>query len=389
MRLHAARTALSLALTLASAAAARAQAPADTGVVRTDVAAALDTLMKRLEAFGLSGALLVAERGEVILHRGYGLASRERGLRVRPETPFLIAALSMQFTAAAILKLEADGKLTTTDTLGRFFPQAPADKRGLTLHQILTHTAGFPLLEADKFAAVNRDQLMREVLALPLQSAPGGQPLFSYPGYALLAGVIERASGETFERYLTSRLFRPAGMRSTGFFGEARWLAPGVVTRSYTDSSDEGPLGQFPGGAKAVGSGSIVTTAGDLYRWERALRDTLILPDSAKQKFWTPHATLGDSPNAYGYGWVVQRTARGTRMIAHAGDLFGYNSEMRRYVDDNFTVIFLSNARTDGFGYREVPLETIELRMAGVPGGLDPPALASRRPPPAALRALG
>ena len=132
---------LLLALTLPSASALAQRREPVAPIVKGELGARLDAYMTRLSAFGMSGSLLVAKGGEVILDKGYGLADRKRGVPVEPSTPFMIGSLSKQFTAAAILKLEMEGKLSTSDTLGRFFPGAPADKRGITLHQLLTHTA--------------------------------------------------------------------------------------------------------------------------------------------------------------------------------------------------------------------------------------------------------
>ena len=366
----------------------RAQTPgaADTGVVRGPVGASLDQLLSRLAAHGLSGAILVAKGDTVVLHRGYGLANRSTGAPVTAETPFMIGSLSKQITAAAIVKLEAQGKLSTADTLGRFFPGLPAEKARITLHQLLTHSAGLPYLERNMFAEVSREQAMREALELPLEFPPGQRHAYANPGYTILAGVVERASGETFEAYVAKQLFEPAGMRSSGFMGEARWREPRVATRSYSGSNDEGPMAAFPGIAKAVGAGSVITTAGDLFRWEQALRGTALLPDSARRKLWAPHVPTGQGSGSYGYGWNVAKTIRGTTVITHAGDIGGYNADMRRYVDEGFTVIFLSNARTAGAGYRQAVMNGVALQMVGAPGGPKPPAVAKLAPD--ALRRL-
>ena len=383
-RRHARALVLALALTPATVAAQSASAAADRGVVRGPHGARLDSLLSRLAAFGLSGSILVAKGDTVVLHRGYGLANRGTGAPMTAETPLMIGSLSKQITAAAIVKLEAERKLTTTDTLGKFFPGLPPEKAGITLHQVLTHTAGFPYLESNMFAEVSREEAVRGALALPLDRKPGERYAYANPGYTILAGVIERASGETFEAYLTKHLFAPAGMRNTGFMGEARWREPRVATRSYSDANDEGPIASFPGIAKAVGAGSVITTAGDLFRWDQALRGSALFPDSAKRKMFTAHVPTGQGPVSYGYGWNVVKTPRNTTLINHGGDIGGYNADMRRYVDEGFTVIFLSNARVGGAGYRQAVMNSVALQMVGAPGGLQPPAVA--RVAPDALR---
>ena len=122
------------------------QPPASTAsaVVREGLGATIDTFLTRAAAHGLSGAIVVARGGEVILRKGYGVADRARGTDVTAETSFFIGSLAKQFTAAATLRLTADGKLTLDDTLGAFFPNAPADKRAITLRHLLSHTSGLP-----------------------------------------------------------------------------------------------------------------------------------------------------------------------------------------------------------------------------------------------------
>ena len=342
----------------------RVQVPGSPAV-RGDLGRTIDEYMSRLAVYGMSGALLVAKNGEVIVHKGYGLANRETKVPVGAESPFLIGSLTKQFVAAAIVKLEMQGKLRTDDTLGRFFPNAPADKRSITLHQLLTHTAGFPYLPAgDFFERKSRDAVMREMLDLPLMSDPGSEHAYSNTGYTLLSGVIEKASGESFESYLQQHLFEPAGMRSTGFEGDsARWAGPAAI-HSYSGSADEGSVAEFPVAPKLWGAGGVVTTAGDLYRWELALRGDAVLSPAAKEKLFAPHAQAQGGAS-YGYGWNVVKTVRGTTVLAHAGDIAGDNVEYRRYIDEDLVVIFLSNVRSNGMGYRQAVMNNVSLIVAG------------------------
>ncbi len=355
-------------LLLGSAALAQEDPP----VVSGELGARIDEHMSRLAAFGLSGSLLVAKDGEVIVRKGYGIANDAAGTPVSADMPFPIGSLSKQFTAAAVLKLEMQGKLSTDDTLGRFFPDAPADKRGITLHQLLSHTAGLPYLEADLFSAANREELMRGSLALPLDSPPGTGFAYSNPGYTLLAGVIERASGTTYENYLRENLFRPAGMSATGYVGDG--AHPKLALLHSYSGSDEGPASEFQPGADFAGSGSIYATVGDLYRWEKALEGATILSKKALEKFFTPHAPIqGDM--GYAYGWNTTKTIRGTRLIFHAGDLGGYNAEFRRYLDERLVMIFTSNRRENGAGYRAAVMNPLSLLVAGAKYPA-PPAVA-------------
>ena len=191
---------------------AAAQVPDKTDPVgREALGATIDTFLTRAAAYGLSGAVVVARDGDVVLRKGYGSADRARGALVTSETPFFIGSLAKQFTAAATLRLAADGRLTLDDTLGAYFPEAPQEKRAITIRQLLAHTSGLPYLpSAGLFGRGSRDSVMQEMLAEPLAFAPGSRYEYSTPGYILLAGVIERASGLTYEQYMRRCSIAPA-----------------------------------------------------------------------------------------------------------------------------------------------------------------------------------
>lgn len=368
-----ASTAVGLAIAIASA-AATAQPP--DVVVRGELGARVDSFLTRAEAHGLSGAIVVAQRGEVVLRKGYGLADRQRGVAVTAATPFFVGSLAKQFTAAAILRLEADGKLSAADSLGRFFPDAPADKRAITLRQLLSQTSGLPYLpSAGLFGRGSRDSVMREMLAEPLAFDPGTRYEYSSPGYILLAGVIERASGMTYEQYLRSALFEPAGLRATGFVGEReRWSVSPV--RSYSDGTTESLLADVPALPRFVGAGSIVTTVGDLYTWYRALTGEL-LPAPQREALAAPVMEIRPGLES-ALAWMLIRLPTSVLRQA-AGDIGGFNAELRDYPDEGLVVAFASNVRVRGRGYREIVMNYVARMSRGerVPF---PPVVATLSP---------
>ena len=343
---------------------------ASTAVVREGLGATIDTFLTRAATHGLSGAIVVARDGEVILRKGYGAADRARGIDVTAETPFFIGSLAKQFTAAATLRLAADGKLALDDTLGAFFPNAPADKRAITLRQLLSHTSGLPYLpSAGLFGRGSRDSVMREMLAEPLAFAPASRYEYSTPGYILLAGVIERASGLTYEQYLRT-LFERAGLESTGFLGEReRWSVWPI--RSYSDDTPEAALADVPSLPRFVGAGSIVSTVDDLYRWYGAVLDGDLLPNAQRDTLFMPMVRLG--PNLQeALTWMLVSLPTGTLRQA-AGDIGGFNAELRHYVDERLVVVFASNARVRGRGYRELVLNYVARISRGERLPLPPP----------------
>ena len=357
----------------ASNGAAQPGPPSGDVVVRGEIAARVDTFLTRASLHGLSGAIVVARQGEVILRKGYGLADRERRVPIGPETPFFVGSLARQFTATAILRLAADGRLGVDDSLGRFFPDAPPDKRRITVLQLLTHTSGLPYLPSHGlFGLGTRDSVMREMLAEPLEFAPGNHYEYSTPGYILLAGIIERASGVTYEQYLRS-LFERAGLTSTGFVGEhTRWSTSPI--RSYSDANAEDLLADVPPLPRLVGGGSIVSTVGDLHKWYASLVAGDVLPAAQRDELFAPalhlQANLDES-----LSWMLIKLPTGTLRQA-AGDIGGFNAELRHYVDEGLVVAFASNARVKGRGYREIVLNYVA-RMSRGESVPFPPAVSA------------
>jgi CubicO group peptidase (beta-lactamase class C family) len=330
-----------------------------------ELAHTLDAYFTRAAAFGFSGAVLLAEKGEVLLESGYGVADRRRGTNLTAGSPFHIGSLGKQFTAAAVLRLEAEGRLSTDDRLDRFFADVPEDKRSITLHQLLSHTSGLPYLTTRSFMEVrSRPEIMRELLELPLQAEPGAGYAYSNPGYTLLAGVIEQVTGESYERYLERVLFAPAGLEHTGFVEDAgRWADAGVW--SYAANSAEGePLAGMRPLPKAVGAGTIVSTVGDLYRWDRALLTDAVLPASARARLFGLQAQIREGSH-YGYGWMITATPRGETLVHHAGDLGGFSAELRRYAERDLVLIVASNARVGGGGYRTIATNALAYLLNG------------------------
>jgi CubicO group peptidase (beta-lactamase class C family) len=180
---------------------------------------ALDEYATRAEAQGVSGVLLVASRDDVVLHRAIGWRDAARSIPNDTTTLFYIASIAKQFVAAAILQLEDAGRLRTTDSIARFFPEAPADKRSITVDQLLAHTSGLGRYGFDParrdWAVENREQGTRGILGSTLAHVPGTQFDYQNTNYLLLGEIVERVSGVPLDTYLDQRLFAPVGLRDT------------------------------------------------------------------------------------------------------------------------------------------------------------------------------
>ncbi|MFL6291500.1 MAG: serine hydrolase domain-containing protein, partial [Thermoanaerobaculia bacterium] len=290
----------------------------------------------------------------------------------------------------AILKLEMQGKLGVSDPISRWFEGVPEDKKGITLHHLLTHSAGLEDVFGDDYEEMPRDRLVKAALESKLLWAPG-TPLgtryrYSNAGYSLLAAIVELASGKPYEVYLRENLWQPAGMARTGYrLQENGPLAHGVDG----DGEDWGtPLDKAwaPDGPwwNLRGNGGVLSTTGDLYKWHQALEGEKILSQEAKAKMFTPHVPEDEEGSShYGYGWAIFKTPRNTRLIAHNGGNGIFHADFRRYVDDGVVLIIGSNRRD----FRSIPAVGPLTRLIFHADYSPPPAVVRVEPQAAARHA--
>ena len=296
---------------------------------------------------GLRGTILVALDGEVIVASGIGNADDKTERPIDADTVFDIGSLTKQFTGAAILKLEIAGLLSTEDVLVDFFPDAPADKANITLHQLLTHSAGFPEALGDDYTPVLRDEFVALAFAVPLQHAPGESYRYSNVGFSLLAAIIEQVSGQSYEAYLRAALFIPAGMHQTGYL-LPDW-SDSVIATGYRDGQPISQPNQLPWAEDGPywhlrGNGGILSTANDMYRWHQALQDDTVLSAAAREKLLTPYIPEDETGiSYYGYGWVIVPTSRGTTLITHNGGNGAFFADYWDYPEEQIFIFVATN----------------------------------------------
>jgi CubicO group peptidase (beta-lactamase class C family) len=308
---------------------------------RDAVPAALADHVERLAAFGFSGQVLVAEHGRVLLDRAVGLAA-DGDRPVAASTVFNVASFTKQFTAAAVLRLEIDGKLKVSDAVAAHLAGLPPAWQPMTIHHLLTHTAGLPrdvVRRGER--TLTREQVVQAIVAAPLRSKPGEAFAYSNAGYQLLAAIVEVASGETFGDYLRRHLFAPAAMASSGTCDELRWQHADVAN-GCDEWQTLGSFVSWPKSWELLGAGGAVSTAGDLYRWQTALAGEAVLSAAAKAKMFARQVAAEDD-QGYGYGCFVATGKDGQPLLFHGGDNVGYHSEVRWYPRDERLVVVLTN----------------------------------------------
>ena len=337
-----AEAALAAVVLLAPLLAAAAQHPRDRAV---------DALMAGYAApDGPGASVLVVQDGRVVLARGYGLAEVETRAPVRPESNFRLASLSKQFTATAVMLLEADGRLRYDQPVGELLPGLPPYARSATVRQLLTHTSGLPDYERfvpdEQTAQVHDADVPGLIAQAPgAKFAPGTRYDYSNTGYALLALVVERVSGERFADFLRRRVFDPLGMTATVAHEAGRSTVPHRAYGYTVDAAGVRRTDQSNTSA-TLGDGGIYSSAVDLAKWDAALARHALVGAAAQQLAWTPPALPGGATTTYGFGWFVDRDA-GTLRLTHHGESRGFTNAILRYPERRLTVVVLTN-RTGG-----------------------------------------
>lgn len=292
---------------------------------------------------GLS--LAVVHDGKLVKAAGYGLANLELNSPAMPETAYEIGSITKQFTAEAIMLLVQDGTLGLDDSLGRRLDGVPAAWRPLTLRQLLTHTSGLKDWEAESLLSFHREYSDAEFIALmssfPLDFTPGERWSYTNTAYPLLGMVIARASGASYDEFVTARIFAPLGMtatrfshpqeivphRASGYVGEAGHLRKGELLRPRLVEPN----------------GGILASVLELAKWQSVFEPDKLLTRASLDEIQTPVRLSNGTTFKSGLGIFVDRF-RGHRLLVHNGSTpGGFSSVFYHYPDDKLTVIVLCN----------------------------------------------
>lgn len=301
----------------------------------------------KLTQDGLPGlAVLIARDGKIVYQDGFGFADLEKKTPVTVETKFRIGSISKQFTAAALLRLADEGKLSLDDTLEKYFPDFPGAS-GITLHQLLTHTSGIhsytskPEFLARVATPIAPDDLIAFFRDDPPDFAPGKRFLYNNSGYFLAGEIAAKVSGRPLGTLLREAFFEPLGMKDTGIFENA--TPPAGMAHGYSVTDGKAAPALDWDMSWAGGAGALYSTVGDLFRWNEALFGGKVLKAESFAKMTTPAALPPGADMSYGYGLVVATLNR-LPSIGHGGGLNGWSSDLLRLPDQKCTVVALANA---------------------------------------------
>ncbi|HEU5379766.1 MAG TPA: serine hydrolase domain-containing protein [Ktedonobacteraceae bacterium] len=317
----------------------------------TQLASQIDSLLAgRVAQHTFSGSVLIARDGQVLLEKGYGMANWSNQLSNDVNTRFYLGSVTKEFTATALLILQQQGKLDVKKSICVYITPCPAPWQPVTLHEILTHTSGIPELDTSELSGASPAAWIASFDASPLYFTPGSQFSYCSVCYQILAYVVEVVSGQPYAQFLQQHIFDPLKMQTTGF-DSASYYAQSDHANGYANwQVDAGQLGWAvsPDWTFLFGSGLLYTTVGDIYRWDQGLDAHTLLSKQTQDLAYVAYSpTSLFEGSGYGYGWfIAQSPVAGHRLIWHDGVIDGFRTYNGRYLDDNVTIIFLSNLAT-------------------------------------------
>lgn len=288
-----------------------------------------------------NGTALVAQRGHILLKKGYGVKDAGSNSFNDAGTIYQIGSVTKQFTAALILRLQEQGKLSVKDKLSKYFPDYPNGDK-ITIENLLTHTSGIYNYTNDSKFMVNEitnSYNLEKILALfkdkPLDFEPGTKYNYSNSGYSLLGYIIEKVTGDSYESVMREMILQPLQMEHSGFdFTHFKSTDKAI---GYMVLNEElKTIAPIVDSSISYSAGSLYSTVDDLYKWERGIYSNKILKQDSWKIAFSPYK------NKYGYGWMID-TLYGKLINTHGGGIHGFNSNLLRIPQEEIVIILLNN----------------------------------------------
>ncbi len=319
------------------------------------IATRFDSLFRSIsQKKGFNGNVLVGLYGNIIYKNAFGYSNLRTKELLNVKSVFQIASVTKQFTAVAIMMLHEQGKLEYSDTVQRFIPEFPY--KNITIKQLLAHRSGLPnymyfspkYWKKKKEYMSNEDVLTQMIKFQPRpEFTPDRRYKYSNTGYAMLALIVERISGQPFHTFMEQNVFQPIGMTSTFVYDPANSKTTEYETNGYNKNRRKSYVDFLDG---VTGDKGIYSTVEDMFLWDQALYTEKIVKQSTLDEAFTPVSYDYKRDNNYGFGFRLDTLADGSRIVYHGGWWRGYNSLFVRRLNDHTTIIILCNKVNWSFG---------------------------------------
>ncbi|MBK7936107.1 MAG: serine hydrolase [Lewinellaceae bacterium] len=312
--------------------------------------AEFDRLLQETFKPGRPGvAVQIVQNGKVLYRKALGMANLELDIPMTPDHVFRIGSVSKQFTAAAILQLMEQGKLSLQDEITKFIPDYPTQGKKITVEHLLTHTSGIKSYTgmAEWTPEVHRKDFTPTALVdffknQPMDFEPGTQYKYNNSGYVLLGYIIEKVSGQSYAAYINDHIFKPLGMNQS-YYGDTQ---PVIKNRASGYSQADAP-GTYANAAflsmtQPYAAGSLLSTVADLCTWTKALHSGKVIKPESLKKATTPYILPDGTNSRYGYG-LQMGNLLGSPTVEHGGGIHGFLSDLVYLPKEDLCVAILTN----------------------------------------------
>ena len=311
----------------------------------------IDDIMSTYQSMDKPGAsVLVFKDDKIVFKKGYGVSNVSTQEKITQNTNFRLASVTKQFTAMSILLLVQKGRIKLEDPLTKYFPSFPAYGKDIKIKHLLTHTSGLmdyedlmPATQVMQLHDTNCLQLMYK--ANGLYFAPGAQYKYSNTGYAILALIVEKISGQDYGLFLKENIFKPLKMKNSVAFEEGKSTIP---NRAFGYSLDNGSWVETDQSltSAVLGDGGIYTNTIEMTQWIKALWDFKLLGSEMQNQAWSRKKLNSGASIDYGYGWHVEDYKNITHPH-HGGSSIGFRNQILLFPEQKLMVILLTN-RNEG-----------------------------------------
>ncbi|MEL6938823.1 MAG: serine hydrolase domain-containing protein [Cyanobacteria bacterium J06598_1] len=342
----------------------------------------VEALMTHRQIPGLSLAVIYDQK--LIKTTGYGMLDRELNVHTRPSSIFPIASMSKPLTATAIMLLVQDGRVDLDAPIGTYLADVPEHWSAITVRHLLSHTSGLSegVYADDLFVAP--DEFVEKAAIAPLNFQPGESWMYSNTGYSLASIIVETVSQQSFDAFMSARIFEPLGMTQTHAIRDSYLFSNRAMGYLETEDGSLEPVSEFfrysllhkimPG---LQGAGSVTSTVLDLARWEIALQKEQFLTPAVQAEMQQVGILNSGRVSEYGLGWFF-REINGHSSFSHGGNLWGYSTSISRFPDDRLAVIVLTNK--DGEDGDQLARKIAERYIPGLVLDLEVPAISDDDP---------
>jgi len=316
---------------------------------------------------GPGGVFMVAQHGKISYQKAFGKANLELDVNLTPGNVFQLGSITKQFTAIAILMLEEQGKLSVNDPVSKYVPDYPAGSN-ITLHHLLTHTSGIKDFTKMKTLSDIAQKEMSPKMMVdffknePIDFAPGEKFEYNNAGYVLLGYIIELVSGETYEDFIKKHIFDRVGMRQSYYASDRKV----IHNRAYGYHKKEvGYVNKtIISFSVPFSSGSLMSTVGDMLKWQTALNQYLLLSAKETNKAFSTYKLNNGETFTYGYGWHIKEI-NGIPTREHGGSVFGFKTMAVYIPSEDIYVIGMSNCDCNSPTKVTGDIAALALKMLG------------------------